>query len=246
MAGLLGVAFSGVSCKTVQPLSVGNVETGRVASPGPVSTRTPSGWVAVQEEPPVYFPEGVSEDAETDYRHGEWVFAGERDAWFFIPFEGNGIRTAADLTEQALAQRTKAQKRAIAADRFRDKATRAVGGTIGLTTVGTLTAATVVTGLQLSGGTWAPDPGAVALEYGESMEGSPLENVLMAVRHSGKDLYNAKTLSDFQQSRVEGRGTTPMGESAESDRVRSGLSDDRDELLYEQEPPLRESSDILP
>lgn len=91
----------------------------------PVSAE--SSWHQVSDQPPTWFPAGLSKDAETDYRHGDWVRAGEDGAMWFIPMHGIGNRSEQELRNEALAMTTKGQKIDRSLDRALDNAGALVG-----------------------------------------------------------------------------------------------------------------------
>ena len=99
-------------------------------SPG-TSHREPApshaGWYQVTEQPPTYYPIGLSKDSETDYRHGDWVRAGDDGTRWFVPVHGVGTRSAKSLRSEALAMATPGQKVNRAVGTVLDNASDLVG-----------------------------------------------------------------------------------------------------------------------
>jgi hypothetical protein len=98
------------SCTTSQQVayspSTAQLKERTLPEPAP----TAQGWHQVSEQPPTFFPVGLSKDAETDYRHGDWVRAGEDGAMWFVPIHGVGNRSEQELRNEALAMVTPGQK----------------------------------------------------------------------------------------------------------------------------------------
>ncbi len=101
--------FTLISCL----LMTSCVSSQSVSYQGESSTQKVSGescWYQVRQNPPVFYPVGISKDAVTDYRHGEWIPAGEDGALWFVPFTGARGNSADELTRQAFAMRTDEQR----------------------------------------------------------------------------------------------------------------------------------------
>ena len=119
------------SCTTSQQVAY-LPDTNQVQSPAqPEAPTTESRWQLVSDQPPTYYPVGLSKDAETDYRHGDWVRAGENDTMWFIPIHGIGNRTEQELRHEALAMATKGQKVDRALDTALDGALDGASGLVG-------------------------------------------------------------------------------------------------------------------
>ena len=100
LAALAALTFT-TSCTTSQPVAY------QKSSSSPQQLMVgPGDWYQVSNDPPVYYPVGVPKDVETDFRHGEWIFAGEGNAMWYVPFEGSEQRSEIELRRQALAMRT--------------------------------------------------------------------------------------------------------------------------------------------
>ena len=95
------------------------------ADGGP-SIAAPGGWVLLSEDPVTFVPAGMAKGAGMGFDDGEWVYAGEGGARWFIPAGGTANRTAQQLAKDAFSMRTRAQKRRAGAGRARDFAEKSV------------------------------------------------------------------------------------------------------------------------
>lgn len=76
------------------------------------ATKQQSLWYLTGENPPKYFPKGVSPDSPTSYEYGEWVYAGENGEPWFIP-KGLDKERRDELRKDAFAMRSASQRSAL-------------------------------------------------------------------------------------------------------------------------------------
>lgn len=203
------------SCTTSQPVAYQGD-----SSPQKVSSE--SCWYQVRQDPPVYYPVGVSKDAVTDYRHGEWVVAGENGALWFVPFAGARGNSANELTRQALAMRTGEQLNILRREGVREK----VFATIGTTVLVPTTLATVAGQAMGSYGHAVMDPAATWDSYGNALDESRLFGALGSLQYR-EDLYLPETISAVS------RGPSIPGGGLNENQSASSLSREADTVLLD-------------
>ena len=203
------------SCATSKPVS----HRGE-SSPQRVSSK--SSWYRVKDNPPVFYPVGISKDAITDYRHGDWIAAGEDGALYFVPFSGSREASADELTRQAFAMKTEEQQSAIRRENVRQKAF----ATIGTTALTTLTLATTAAQATSSYGAAQIDPAATWSAHGNSLDQSPFLGVLDKVRFRER-LYDPASVAKAS------RGPSRPGARANEDQSISSLNREADAILLE-------------
>jgi hypothetical protein len=91
-------------------LAVASCGTGSSGKPGSVALQ-PAHWSKVKNNPPTYYPKGVSADHPTTVSDGMWVMTGDSAGTrYFIP--ARGVDTQG-LTDEALAARTPEERKRI-------------------------------------------------------------------------------------------------------------------------------------
>lgn len=126
-AAALATLLIHTSCTTSQQVAYSPGTNQVEAQTAPAAEPTEARWHLVSDQPPTWFPVGLDKDAKTDYRHGDWVLAGENGAMWFIPVHGVGNRSEQELRHEALAMATKGQKANRALDNALDNAGELVG-----------------------------------------------------------------------------------------------------------------------
>ena len=203
------------SCATSQQVShQGKSSPQRVNSEGC--------WYQVRQDPPVYYPVGVSKDAVTDYRHGDWIVAGKGGALWFVPFGGAKGNSADELIQQAFAMRTDEQKSLIRRDGVRE----AVFATIGTTALTVTTVATTAAQATSTSSAAYIDPKATWTGYGNALDQSPFLGALEVLRFREK-LYAPESVAKVS------RGPSRPGDRANDDQSVSSLNKEADAILLE-------------
>jgi len=61
-------------------------------------------WYRIQEEPPIYYPKGISSNHLTGPADGSWVYADDpSDSRYFVPYGGTGTHSEGQLIAGELA-----------------------------------------------------------------------------------------------------------------------------------------------
>jgi hypothetical protein len=213
--------FALISC-LLMTSCVSSQQVSHQGKSSPQHVNNESCWYQVRQDPPVFYPVGVPKDAVTDYRHGEWIAAGNDGALWFVPFGGARGNSAGELTRQALAMRTDKQRNILR----REKVREAVFATIGTVALTTTTVATTAGQALGSQGHAVMDPGATWNSYGDALDESPLFGALGSLQYR-EDLYLPETISAVS------RGPARPGSRANEDQSVSSLNKEADTLLLE-------------